>query len=339
MFSKDESKKISIIIPVYNGELYIKECIESVINQSYKNIEIIVVDDGSTDNTYEILKPYKNIKYIYQNNQGVSVARNKGIREATGEYIVFCDSDDIVSPDYVEVLFKNRDEKGTVIVGFHTIKADFCWNQKKKDRFKVYINTEQFLELLNKNYIQGPTCKLFKRAVLIEEDIYFDEKMNYGEDFKFVLGYINKFSFIYVVPVEIYFYRLENQNSLTSKINTNRILSFDMLNKTLYDFIQHNMKLSLYYYNSTFMNYCNFCLLIFSSEEKWINRIKLYRQLRDVYGVEIAKRKCQKENIGSIRLFAYKLDNVIVWNILGIMKKIRNHINLFKLLQSKERKR
>lgn len=92
--------KVSIIIPIYNSEKYLKQCLESIINQTYKNIEIICINDGSTDNSEKIIKDYlktnKNITYLKQPNAGQSIARNKGLEKATGDFILFVDSDDFI---------------------------------------------------------------------------------------------------------------------------------------------------------------------------------------------------------------------------------------------------
>jgi glycosyltransferase involved in cell wall biosynthesis len=93
-----ENKLVSIIIPVYNGAKYLRQAIESAMKQSYKNIEVIVVDDGSTDNSSEIAKCY-DVKYLYQQNQGPSAARNNGIIASAGEYIAFLDCDDVYFHD------------------------------------------------------------------------------------------------------------------------------------------------------------------------------------------------------------------------------------------------
>ena len=91
---------VSVIIPTYNSSQYIKEAIDSVLAQTYKNFEIIVIDDGSTDNTKEVLAPYLSvIKYIYKNNGGPASARNRGIKEANGEFVAFLDADDVWKPD------------------------------------------------------------------------------------------------------------------------------------------------------------------------------------------------------------------------------------------------
>ena len=100
---------ISIIVPIYNVEKYIKKCIDSIINQTYTNLEIILVDDGSPDNCGKICDKYKEkddrIKVIHKKNGGLSDARNAGIDIATGEYITFIDSDDYVAENYIEVLY------------------------------------------------------------------------------------------------------------------------------------------------------------------------------------------------------------------------------------------
>src|SRR5690554_2682260 len=102
--------KVSIIIPVYNKAPYLDSCISSVINQTYKNLEIIIIDDGSTDNSLEICENYRKkderIQLISQENQGVSVARNKGIQKASGEWIYFLDADDYLELDAFEILVK-----------------------------------------------------------------------------------------------------------------------------------------------------------------------------------------------------------------------------------------
>src|SRR5690625_1048731 len=102
---------VSIIIPVYNKEEYLEDCLESVINQSYEKIEIIIINDGSTDGSESIIKKWKNkdnrIKYMSQNNQGVAIARNNGIKVSKGDYIYFIDADDYLSLNAIETLYKH----------------------------------------------------------------------------------------------------------------------------------------------------------------------------------------------------------------------------------------
>ena len=113
--SAKDNYDVSIIVPVYNAEKYLQECIDSLINQTKKDIEIILVNDGSTDGSRNIIerncKKYDNITFIDQENKGVCVARNKGIEAAKGEYIGWLDSDDMLKPQAIERLYKTMKEK------------------------------------------------------------------------------------------------------------------------------------------------------------------------------------------------------------------------------------
>ena len=116
---------ISIIVPVYNVESYLKRCIESILNQTFRDFELILVNDGSTDNSEIICKEYalkdERIKYFYQRNKGVSEARNKGIDNSSGEYIQFIDSDDYVDENFLEIVVNRfkRDNSDIVFIGFY----------------------------------------------------------------------------------------------------------------------------------------------------------------------------------------------------------------------------
>ena len=124
---------ISVIVPVYNSEKYLKECINSILHQTYENIEIIIINDGSTDNSLlisqELQKEDKRIKIINQKNSGVSYSRNKGIQEATGEYIMFVDSDDFIVQNYIELMYKEitKNNYDACISGM-----TFCDKNRKK---------------------------------------------------------------------------------------------------------------------------------------------------------------------------------------------------------------
>ena len=191
--------KISIIIPTYNSAQYICEAIESVLNQTYKDFEIIVVDDGSTDNTKEVIKPYLNkIKYIYQQNSGPSAARNRGIKEAKGEYIAFLDADDIWLPQKLELQIKFMETYPNLGLTF----ADVCFFRKErriikktflKDK-KVFKNLHTqstsffekiFLEkifnaLIEENFV--PTSTVVAKMECFNKVDFFDETLFSVED-------------------------------------------------------------------------------------------------------------------------------------------------------------
>lgn len=191
---------ISIIVPIYNAEKYLKKCLDSLIIQSYENIEIILIDDGSTDSSAEIchvyLKKDKRIKYIFQNNAGVSKARNVGISYATGKYILFVDSDDYVLKDYVKSLFEVMDGSELSVCGYYLINSsnDIINSSVKGQRRNLKLKAEEYMYSLfsfNEFSYQGYICsKLFKRSIILNENIQFEEDIKYNEDRLFVLKYV-----------------------------------------------------------------------------------------------------------------------------------------------------
>ena len=148
--------KVSIIVPIYNVEKYLRECLDSLINQTLEDIEIICVDDGSTDNSLAILQEYANndsrIKIISQENQGQGIARNKGIDIANGEYIQFIDPDDWVETNMLEKLYKFANENNSNVVRFNdNIYYDYS-GEFKKDDFVKHIKKEYNYDLNKKAY-------------------------------------------------------------------------------------------------------------------------------------------------------------------------------------------
>ncbi|OUQ02420.1 hypothetical protein B5E92_14680 [Erysipelatoclostridium sp. An15] len=161
---------LSIIIPAYNIEPYIGRCLESLIIQTYKNLEIIVVDDGSTDNTLSIIKEYCNkdnrINVIHKKNEGVSVARLIGMKKASGEYIGFVDGDDIVEKDMFEFLINNAKKYGTdishcgYVMDFPDGHSDYYYNT---GRIIIQNNSKGLEDLLGGKYIEPGLCnKIYK---------------------------------------------------------------------------------------------------------------------------------------------------------------------------------
>ena len=190
--------KVSVIIPTYNCAQYITEAVESVLNQTYKDFEIIVVDDGSTDNTKEVIKPYLNkIKYIYQQNSGPSAARNRGIKEAKGEYIAFLDADDIWLAQKLELQIKFMEkekevglifsdmilfnEKGIIKNSF--LKEKLFFNKlsiKPLSSTEKVIYDNVFNALLQENFI--PTNTVIVKKECFNKVGFFDKTLFSVED-------------------------------------------------------------------------------------------------------------------------------------------------------------
>ena len=184
---------ISIIVPVYNTEKYLERCLTSLIEQTKKEIEIIIINDGSTDNSEKIIKKYKDsrIKYIKNVNQGIGATRNEGIERAQGKYLMFVDSDDYIEQDTCEVLFTKaeKDNLDMVICDFYRE----CENgEKKEERILDFENTtiKETPELLYKINL-SPWNKLYSTKMIKDNNILFEEELKY-EDTPFVFISMDK---------------------------------------------------------------------------------------------------------------------------------------------------
>ena len=236
-------EKVSIIIPVYNCEKYLEECIKSIINKKYNNLEIIIVNDGSTDSSIEILNRYKEtderIILINKKNEGVSIARNTGMENATSEWIMFVDSDDTLEKDAVENFAKKIDKDIDII--FSNV---YCLIDNKKEKAKcIYKETRDFYdndkkELIDSifydnerwkvKYAPTPFAKLYRKKFLQENKICFIENLKYGEDriFNFLaFNYAKKIVFIENIT---YNYRIHSE-SVMKKYDENLIANYTKL--------------------------------------------------------------------------------------------------------------
>lgn len=190
-------EKISIIVPIYNVEKYLDDCLKSIIEQTYKNLEIILINDGSTDNSLKICYKYKKIDkriiLIDNKNHGVSYSRNKGIDVATGKYIVFIDSDDTIDKNYISELanVNKEDFYDIVMVNFKDV---FIENDKKRVEYNnidvnslsgKFFNDYYYI----KSIVRSPWGKLFKRDIIEKNNIKFPVEISLGEDYVFNMQY------------------------------------------------------------------------------------------------------------------------------------------------------
>lgn len=213
-----ENKLVSIIIPVYNAQKYLKDCINSLVSQRYSNIEIILVNDGSTDNSKNICDEYalvdERIRTFHKKNGGVSSARNFGINVAKGDFFCFVDSDDFVNEMYVMNLIMGLTEGSDLVIA----RIDFPNAPiRKLENSSVEIEGIP-LEVSRQNLLSlsGPVCKLFKLDIAKSRGIYFPENICMGEDGVFFTKYLNSIDKMNVIDVCDYFYR-QTEGSLSSK--------------------------------------------------------------------------------------------------------------------------
>lgn len=208
--------KFSIIIPVYNTEKYLKRCIESVLSQTYQNFEMIIINDGSNDNSEEILKNYTSnfkIKIIKQTNHGLSYSRNVGIRKAKGDYIIFLDSDDLIEKDLLNIINKN-------ISGEDMIKYSYCDfrnNEKINNKTIIFKNLKgkiAFKTLIESKIIFEMACLYAYKRTYLQN--YAFEVGKYHEDTGLIPILIYNAKEVSSINYYGYIYNRDNETSITS---------------------------------------------------------------------------------------------------------------------------
>lgn len=211
---------ISVLIPVYNGEKYIKECLDSIINQTYSNLEIIIVDDGSTDSTAEICKKYvlkdKRIDFIQKENGGVSSARNTLIKAAKGHYIQFIDADDWIEPNMIEIMITGCIQYSSDIsmCKFKSNKEPLKNNGSSSIENIQILNThETMIKFLEHREITGSLCNKLIKSNLIKK-LRFNQYISYGEDAVMLWDIIKSIKRLIVIKIPLYNYRM-NESSLS----------------------------------------------------------------------------------------------------------------------------
>lgn len=219
--------KISVIIPVYNVENYLKKCLDSITNQTLEDMEIICIDDGSTDSSPDILKEYskkdKRIKIITKENEGQATARNLGIKEAKGEYIAFIDSDDFIEPEMLEKLYTKAKDNNLDIAMCKIATYD---NQTKeiKDNvwyymlgvfrdFEMDIFSHKDTKEFTCNISVTPYNKIYKTSLLKENSILFPEGLIF-EDEKFFFDTYLRAKRVSIVDEFLYYYRVSRKDPL-----------------------------------------------------------------------------------------------------------------------------
>lgn len=230
---EQNNSKVSIIIPVYNSEKYIGRCLESVLNQTYKNIDIIVINDGSTDHSQEIINTYKN-KYkniiaINQENMGVSKTRNKAIKLAKTKYVMFLDNDDFIDEDYIEKHL-NTAEEGNYDIVLSGYKRP---TQTEKIIKEVKLKEEEWSKVM----IIAPWAKIYKREYLLKHNIEFLDN-NIGEDIYFNLQAITLTKKIKILDYIGYnwFYNTQSISNTIHK-DIRKIQIYELLN-SCYNILQ-----------------------------------------------------------------------------------------------------
>lgn len=238
---------VSVIVPVYKVEKVLHYCIDSILSQTFQDFELLLIDDGSPDDSGKICDKYadkdKRIRVIHKKNEGVSMARNTGIEAATGKYICFIDSDDFVKKNYLETLlyFKNEyTEYENIWCHFKiSYKYDIVDENESKNFPKVETYTVKHIMTLHEKWLDsGPVCKLYCREIIINNNLKFDKTLSLGEDLTFNFNYLDCTNGnILVINKFLYHYVQLSDNSLSRKYYPDMFNIYKKLNKMMRHYI------------------------------------------------------------------------------------------------------
>ncbi|WP_302630656.1 glycosyltransferase family 2 protein [uncultured Clostridium sp.] len=288
--------KVSVIIAAYNIEKYIQRCIESVVNQSEREIEIIIVNDGSTDNTLNIINKVNELDdriiVINKKNQGLIEARKTGLKYANGEFILFLDGDDWLENNCIEELYKTANDKKADVVLYNA----YMVYDDRKEIFDTFI--EKFIDDIKKNPVKNllllnisPTIwsKFIKKSFLEENNIEFPQNISYAEDLAAVLNiFINKPK---IVCNEKRFYNYYQRNDSISNKISSKVLEID----DAIQFIKEKLvEMNIYYENKEEFEYTVFRHLLISKILRfnylYPERKKVFQQYK-ARNIDINKNK------------------------------------------------
>lgn len=325
----DDKILISVVVPIYNVEKYLNKCIEGLLNQDYSNLEIILVDDGSTDSSGKIVDEYKeknkNIKVIHKENGGLSSARNAGLKEAIGKYIIFIDSDDWIDTKMISTLFnliKENDADISICSFLRTNGSDGAFKYTNP-QIKTFTNKEALMQLYNDDCLTEfvvawnklYNIELFKNIKYPEGKIHEDEFTTYK------LLY-NAKKIVYTNE-KLYNYRITPNSIMNKAFNPNRLYVLEAF-KERTEFAK-NIGYDEFYIK-TLRRYCDLCIDCYSKCKSFLNDKALCEKLKN----ETKKVYCEymnnnpKFNVDIIRFKAFFINYAIykcINKLINIIKK------------------
>lgn len=329
--------EVSIIVPVYNVDKHLKSCIESLLNQTFSNYEIIIVDDGSTDLSPEICdeyaNKYKRIKSFHIKNSGVSYARNFGIKKSIGKYIMFCDSDDYVEKDWCEKLYNtlNTNCNSFVMCGFN------IYNRRngKFEIKKMHLDTESTIITNKRDYFSNYKIKLlatvwnkiYEKRIIVSNNIRFYDNLSLGEDLIFNLDYLKKSNDkIIIIKQHLYNYFLRDADSLDHKYYDNLHEIYKYLNKRIYEdavlYKADNESFNKWYWKKY---YWDFDRVITTNTFHEKNKKNILYKI--IYNVKVTKSKEFKKCISNLT------EEDIDKDLLKVLRTF-NYIKIFMYLEN-----
>ena len=331
--------EVSLIIPIYNVEKYLKQCLDSVINQTFKDIEIILVNDCSSDNSVQIIKEYQQkderiVLINLQENKGQGNARNEGLKIAKGNYITFIDSDDWVTVDYIETLYKTIKKHNVDLVIANISTYNNVTGETKHIKFPQVMynnpNTKNIKSIMLKQRMIWSSCsKIYKKDFIFNNNIFF--KQTLMEDILFNYEIILKSDNIIITDKNLYYYRIK-RNLSTMENKSNRIYSCVNVFKNIKQMLIDNNKYEEF--KTSFYSYGYLCFAaeieVSNLSKKELNKIIL--ELRNIVFDDRKTTLIYNDEpfIYRSRLFLFSL--CLKYNISYVIigKTIRKFLNIFK---------
>lgn len=217
---------VTIAVATYNTEKYLHKCLDSITNQTYKKLQIIIVNDGSIDNSGKIADEYsakdQRIEVIHQKNQGLGGCRNTAIRNAKGEFISFIDSDDFIEHDFVDYMLKLEQKTSADIVMSSNCFTTLNMNQVKFDRIESISNKRAIQEFFYPNIKLGAWNKMYRMRLIRDNNLVFFPELSTGEGLHFITRAASHTNKVGIGKRKVYIYRLNNTNSATTKANVEK---------------------------------------------------------------------------------------------------------------------
>lgn len=218
--------KVSVIVPVYNVAEFLPKCAESILGQTHRDLELLLIDDGSTDGSSEVCDAVagvdRRVRVFHRDNAGVSAARNAGIGVARGEWICFVDGDDWVHPEYIEYLVGLAEWAEAPIASMGGLETDFGDCRLRKETREVWTGEQAVLATLCYRLPIGCYARIFKRSSLVGAGVRFFEELAIGEGFNFNCLAFQAVDRVAIGNRRLYHYRKDNANSVTTKFDVNK---------------------------------------------------------------------------------------------------------------------
>ena len=312
---------ISIIVPVYNAEQNLQKCIESILNQTFQDFELILVNDGSCDGSLDICREFETqdnrVIVVDKENGGVSSARNAGLELARGKYVMFCDSDDIVHSQWCEKLLSAFSKDSLVMCRYETFS----------DEVDLRIDTERikeadgFSSIPKKEFIYhqsdgvwSPVLKVYDSSTIKKHHLRFPTELSLGEDITFILKYLSAIDGdIKVLEKVLYFYRIDDTETLSKKApSLEQCECFnDVLNKYLSEFRQDSpkawnlkCKIIMYDFEKTIRK---------TIKQEGLSLIKKYHRVHRIMNSSAFIECCKTGHISSNRFYSFFFSHRCAW--------------------------